>query len=107
MRKLVNLLVRQDELSHDEFVDYWLTEHAPMAEELPGVRKYTTSVPGDPEKAAYDGIAELYLEDGTSVSDVFASEAGQRIQADTENFLNDEAGEILVVEESVQFGTDE
>ena len=106
MRKLVNLLVRQDGLSHDEFVDYWLTEHAPMAEDLPGVRKYTTSVPADPEKAAYDGIAELYLEDDTSVGDVFASEAGQRIQADTENFLDDDAGEILVVEESVQFSAD-
>src|SRR6056297_2450023 len=106
MRKLVNLLVRQDGLSHEEFADYWLTEHAPMAESLPGVRKYTTSVPADPEKAAYDGIAELYLEDDASVGEVFASEAGQRIQADTENFLDDDAGEILVVEESVQFTAD-
>lgn len=106
MRKLVNLLVRQDGLSHEEFVDYWLTEHAPLAESLPGVSEYTTSVPADPEKAAYDGIAELYLEDGTTIGDVFASDAGEEIQADTENFLDDEAGEILVVDETVQFATD-
>jgi len=106
MQKFVNLLVRQDGLSHEEFVDYWLNEHAPLAESLPGVRKYATSVPTAPKKTAYDGIAELYLESGTNVTKVFESEAGQRLQADTENFLNDDAGEILVVDETVQFGDD-
>lgn len=106
MRKLVNLLVRKDGMTHDEFVEYWLTEHAPLAEGLPGVHTYTTSVPADPEQTTYDGIAELYFEEGTSVGDVFGSEAGQQIQADTENFLDDEAGEILIVDETVQFGSD-
>lgn len=105
MRKAVNLLVRREDMTHEEFVDYWLEEHAPMAESMPGVTRYTTSVPADPERAAYDGIAELYLEEGTSVSEVFSSEAGERIQADTENFLDNEAGEFLVVEETVQFDT--
>jgi len=103
MRKLVNLLVRKDGMTHDEFVEYWLTEHAPLAEDLPGVHTYTTSVPADPEQARYDGIAELHFEDGTSVGEVFASEAGKQIQADTENFLDDDAGEILIVDETVQF----
>lgn len=103
MRKLVNLLVRKAELSHNEFREYWLNEHAPLAEELSGVRKYATSVPADPSKSPYDGIAELYLEEGVSVSDVFSSEAGSRLQADAETFLNQEAGEILVVDETVQY----
>jgi uncharacterized protein (TIGR02118 family) len=107
MRKLVNLLVRRDGLSHEEFVDYWLNEHAPMAESLPGVQGYATSVPADPDQTAYDGIAELYLASDASVGDVFANEAGERIQADTENFLDDDAGEIVVVEETVQFEADE
>lgn len=106
MRKLVNLLVRQDGLSHEEFRDYWLNEHAPLAEALPGVTEYATSVPIDPEEAAYDGIAELYIETDTTVADVFASETGQRLQADTENFLNVDASEILVVDETVQFTDD-
>lgn len=103
MRKLVNLLVRRAELSHDEFREYWLDEHAPLAEELPGVRKYTTSIPDDPSKSPYDGIAELYLEEGASVSDIFSSEAGSRLQADAETFLDQTAGEILVVDETIQF----
>ncbi|MFB6084410.1 MAG: EthD domain-containing protein [Halorientalis sp.] len=102
----MNLLVRQDGLSHEEFRDYWLNEHAPLAEALSGVTEYATAVPTDPEKAAYDGIAELYLEADTTVADVFASEAGQRLQADTENFLDVDAGEILVVDETVQFSDD-
>lgn len=103
MRKAVNLLVRRPDLTHEEFVDYWLEEHAPMAEDLPGVTKYTTSIPADPERSTYDGIAELYLEDDASVGDVFSSDAGRRVQADTENFLDDEAGEFIVVDETVQF----
>ena len=103
MRKAVNLLVRRDDMTHDEFVEYWLEEHAPMAESLPGVEKYTTSVAVDPERTVYDGIAELYLAEGTGVGDVFGSEPGEQLQADTENFLDNEASEFLVVEQSVQF----
>lgn len=103
MRKVVNLLVRKDDMTHEEFETYWLEEHAPMAESLPGVRQYSTSVPANPEKAAYDGIAELYLEAGVSVGEVFGSDAGERIQADTANFLDDDASDLLIVEETVQF----
>lgn len=103
MRKVVNLLVRAEEMTHEEFADYWLNEHAPLAESLPGVWQYSTSLPADPEKAAYDGIAELYLEDETSVGEVFSTETGEHIQADTANFLNDEESDLLVVEETVQF----
>ena len=103
MRKVVNLLVRKNGMTHAEFESYWLEEHAPMAESLPGVRQYSTSIPSDPEKATYDGIAELYLEPETSVGDVFGSAAGERIQDDTANFLDNEASDLLVVEETVQF----
>lgn len=107
MHKAVNLLVRRDDLSHDEFVEYWLEEHAPLAQSLPGVVKYTTSLPADPARTTYDGIAELSLAEGTSVGEVFESEAGKRLQADTENFLDESAGEFMVVTETVQFETDD
>jgi uncharacterized protein (TIGR02118 family) len=107
MRKVVNLLVRSEEMTHEEFAGYWLDEHAPMAEELPGVTQYSTSLPAEPSKAAYDGIAELYLEPDTTVGDVFGTEAGQAIQEDTANFLDTEASDLLVVEETVQFSEDD
>jgi len=103
MRKVVNLLVRKPDLSHEAFREYWYEEHAPLAEDLPGVWEYATSVPTDPEKAAYDGIAELYLESGAGLGDVFGTPAGERIQADMANFLDEAACDLLVVDETVQF----
>ncbi|MFB6070611.1 MAG: EthD family reductase [Halanaeroarchaeum sp.] len=106
MRKLVNLLVRKQGMGHEEFRSYWLEEHAPLAADLPGVRRYATSLPADPEKAAYDGIAELYLEPDWSVGEVFSTDVGREIQADTENFADEASGEVLVVDETVQFDGD-
>ena len=103
MRKVVNLLVRDPDLTHDAFATYLREEHAPLAEALPGVETYTISLPADPEKSAYDGIAELYLAEGTGPGDVFGSEAGERVQADTANFMDVEASDLLVVDEEVRF----
>ena len=103
MRKLVNLLVRKDGMTHEDFRDYWLEEHAPLARDLPGVVKYVTSLPADPEKSDYDGIAELYLREDADVASVFGSEPGKTVQADTDNFLDTDAGEIVIVDQTVQF----
>lgn len=103
MIKLVDLLVRRDGWNHEEFVEYWYEEHSPLARELPGVQKYATSVPADPEKAGYDGVVELYFEDSSDIAAAFDSEAGERLQADAAEFVDLDAGPTLVVEETVQF----
>lgn len=100
--KLVDLLVREDGWTHEEFVERWQGEHADLAEELPGLKKYVTSVPKDPEKAGYDGLLELYFEDSAAIGEAFESEVGQRVQEDAAEFVDMEAGPTLVVEESVQ-----
>lgn len=102
MRKVLNLLVRSPDMSHEAFATYLREEHAPLAEDLPGIETYTISLPADPEKAAYDGIAELYLESGTSVGELFGTEVGEAVQADTANFMDTEASELLVVDEEVR-----
>jgi len=108
MIKLVNLLVRADDLTHDEFVDYWYDEHVPLAEELPHARKYATSVPTDPERSEYDGVVELYFDDMGDLKAAFDSEVGREVQADLEAFAKPDAGQTLYVEETVQFDeTDE
>lgn len=103
MLKLVNLLVRADDLTHEEFVDYWFDEHAPLAEDLPHAKKYATSVPGDPERSEYDGVVELYFEDMGDLQAAFESEVGQAVQADLAEFAKPDAGPTLYVEETVQF----
>ncbi|WP_101297434.1 EthD domain-containing protein [Halegenticoccus soli] len=103
MVTLIELLVRKDGLTHEEFVDYWFETHSPIAKELPGLERYVTSVPKDPERAGYDGVLELTFEDADALKAAFDSEAGERTMADAENFVEVGAGPRLVVEETVQF----
>jgi len=106
MVKLVNLLVRQDDMSHEEFVEYWYEEHVPLAEELPHANKYATSVPTAPERSEYDGIVELYFDDMSDLQAAFESEVGQEVQADLAHFAKPDAGPTLYVDETVQMGGD-
>ncbi|SFR66307.1 EthD family reductase [Halogeometricum limi] len=102
MIKLVNLVSRREGYTHEEFVERWLGEHTDIAKEMPGLKKYTTSVPTDPERSEYDGIVELYFEDMAALSAAFESEAGERTNADAAEFIDMEAGPTMYVEETVQ-----
>ncbi len=57
------LLTRREDMTHDDFRDYWLDEHAPLVAEMPGVVGYTTTLPTEPDHAEFDGVADLYFED--------------------------------------------
>lgn len=103
MIKLVNMLVRADDLTHDEFVEYWYDEHVPLAKDLPHATKYATSVPTDPDRSEYDGVVELYFEDMGDLQAAFESEVGREVQADLANFAKPDEGPTLYVEETVQF----
>ena len=102
MIKVVEFVVRDGELTHEEFADYWLDEHSPIAAELPGLKRYVTSLPTDPGCADYDGVLELYFEDMDAYADAFESDAGERTLADAESFLDVGAGPRMIVEETVQ-----
>jgi uncharacterized protein (TIGR02118 family) len=90
-------LVRQDGMSHEEFVDYWQTNHTPIAREIEGVVKYNTVIPADPANAEFDGVAELYFDDLEKLYDALGSEGSRdydpdrgkakEARADVDNFL--------------------
>jgi len=103
MVKMVVLLVREESLSYEEFLTYWEEEHVPMVKALPDVRRYVTSHPTDPEKSAYDGVAEVYFDDMDELGAAFESEAGQALQADAAEFTDPEAGAVLYMDEREQF----
>lgn len=102
MTKIVDLLVRKDGYTHEEFVDRWQGDHAELAKNLPGLQRYVTSVPTKPEKAAYDGILELYFDDMAALSEAFDSELAENVQADAAEFIDLGTGPRLIVEETVQ-----
>lgn len=101
MAKMIILLVRDDSLSHEEFAERLREEHVPLAEDLPGLVEYRTSLPRDPSRAAYDGVSELSFADAAAVGKAFDSEAGDRLQADAAEFMDVEANETLIVDETV------
>ncbi|MFB6121815.1 MAG: EthD domain-containing protein [Halobacteriaceae archaeon] len=90
-------LVRQDGMTHEEFVDHWQNNHTPIAREIEGVVKYNTVLPADPENAEFDGVAELYFEDLSKLYAALGSEGSRdydpnkgkakEAREDVDNFL--------------------
>jgi uncharacterized protein (TIGR02118 family) len=102
MVKIVDLLVRKDGYTHEEFAEQWQGSHAELAKDLPGLQRYVTSVPTDPESAEYDGVLELYFDDMSALGEAFDSELAEAVQDDAAEFIDLEAGPRLIVEEAVQ-----
>lgn len=115
MYKHTALLVRQPELSHEAFVDYWRDEHTPIATDIEGVVRYQQVLPTDPDAAEFDGLAELYFETleelhaalGSSVSRNYDpnKEIAAQARSDVDNFLAIDERPRFIGEEVIQ--TDE
>jgi uncharacterized protein (TIGR02118 family) len=113
MYKHAAFLVRQDDMSHEEFVDYWQENHTPIAREIEGVVRYATVEPFDADNAPFDGIAELYFDDLDELYDALGSEGSRdyapdrgkakEAREDVDNFLAIDERPRLIGEERVQF----
>ncbi|MFP9190535.1 EthD family reductase [Natronosalvus vescus] len=105
-------LVRQEGMSHEEFVEYWQEKHTPIAREIEGVVRYATVLPADPENAEFDGIAELYFEDLEALYDALGSEGSRdydpdrgkakEAREDVDNFLAIEERPRFIGQETLQ-----
>ena len=98
MIKFTILLRKRNDLTHDEFVDYHKTRHAPLFKSLPEVQQYVrkyvqghalpVALPGMPPPA-YDGTTELWFDDIGSIAKVFtAPRYMEMIRPDEEKFLD-------------------
>ena len=102
MIKVVEFLVRAEGTSHEEFREYWLGDHSELAAALPGLRRYVTGLPTDPEAAEYDGVLELYFDSVDDYRAAFGSDVGSDVLDDAATFLEPDAGPRMIVEETVQ-----
>ena len=109
MIKMTILLRRKPEMSHDEFIAYHRTKHAPLfrslAEVKQHVRRYVQChatgepLPGLPDNHI-DGSTELWFDDVAGLAGVFQSANYMKtIRPDEEKFLDLHACEFLVGEE--------
>jgi uncharacterized protein (TIGR02118 family) len=100
MLKIVALAEKRDDMTWEEFVDYWEHEHEEPIAELPNLKRYTIAPAIDPENAAWDGVANLYFESTDDIDDAFTEERLEAIRADEEKFVK--TVETFVVSEQVQ-----
>ncbi len=90
MIKVLGLLTRKPELTHEQFVKHWYEVHGPLALAVPGVRRYvqshitgTRTRPDIPETdVEVDGIAELWYDDAESMRRAVASPEMKRLTDD-------------------------
>lgn len=105
MIKIVSLLVRRPEFSHEDFVRHWVETHAPLARDVPGLRRYVQSHiasertrPDIPAlDVAVDGIAELWFDDADAMARAAESAEMKRLHADGALFIG--TIKTMVVEE--------
>mgnify|MGYP005821302453 CR=1 FL=1 len=95
MIKVLSLLTRKPELSHEAFVRHWYDIHGPLALAVPGIRRYvqshimdTASRPDIPETdVEVDGVAELWYDDLESLRRAGATPEMKRLTDDGALFI--------------------
>ena len=101
MFKAIVLLTRAEGASPEEFRAWWLGQHAPLARQLPGVRRLVFNVV-ESEGAPCDGVSELWFDSREAFDGAYATEIGRAVIADS---LAHVSGRVrLFVDEQVQMG---
>ncbi|TDR90373.1 EthD domain-containing protein [Enterovirga rhinocerotis] len=95
MIKMIALLKRKDHLTYEEFIEHWTEIHAPLAYDVPGIRRYVQNhivtrqsradIPDIPVDA--DGVAELWFDDAAAMAKVHGTPQMQRLLADGATFI--------------------
>ena len=101
MFKAVILLTRKDGMSRDEFRQWMLVRHAPLAKQLPGLRKLVFNIVEN-EDAPYDGVSELWFDSREAFDAAYATEIGKGVAGDS--LANVKARIRLFCDEQVQIG---
>lgn len=114
MKKITILLTRRDDLTHEQFIEYWTQKHTPLLATLPSdevtVKRYVQLYPTDDsipgvETAAVDGVAELWVDSVDDAAKWFTSDTYTTVVAeDEERFLDRSKTRFLYATEQVIFG---
>lgn len=104
MIEMVQFLVQREGYDHEEFVERWRGDHADLARELPGLERYSTVVPTDPERSEYDGVVELGFRSEAALKEAFDSDAGRELRVDAAEFVDFEESARMIAEETVHVG---
>jgi uncharacterized protein (TIGR02118 family) len=101
MFKAIILLTRGEGTSRGEFRSWWLEQHAPLARQLPGLRRLVFNVV-ESDEAPYDGVSELWFDTREDFDAAYASGIGTQVAADSLANVSDRVR--LFVDERTQLG---
>lgn len=79
--KAIILLARRDDMTAADFRHWWLEEHAPLAAQLPGVRRITFNLVEDATDV--DGVSELWFDSRADFDAAYATDLGRAVAADS------------------------
>lgn len=101
MYSIIGVLKKPSDWTTEQFRDWWVNDHAEIAKQLPGLRRYTIhplshnfdpvdgSLGGEP---SHDGVAFLWFDDEDAARSAFSSGAGQH---DVETFKKNPVSVII------------
>ena len=101
MFKLISLLARKPDTTHEQFVQHWTGVHARLATEISQLVRYEQNIFPDGPVGGVDGIAILWFSNKEELGAFRESAAGQRWIADTGEFMDNERSQNFMVRESV------
>jgi len=103
MLKFIVVAYRRPDITHAEFRRHLRDVHAPLAANLPGLRKYVQNlVAPDPSRTpAWDAVIELYFENWETMEAAWASPQGAASDADLPAFADLTRTTWSVVEEVI------
>jgi uncharacterized protein (TIGR02118 family) len=105
MVKFVVVLYRRPDLSPEAFSENLRGEHGPLAEQLPGLRRYIQNrVAPDPTRGhpGWDAVVELYWDDIGSMEAAWASPEGKRATDHLAAFVDLSRSTWSIVNEEVR-----
>lgn len=83
MFKVMILLTRRADMTREEFCSWWVDEHAPLAKNLPGVRRIVFNLVDSSAEVDVDGITELWFDTSEDFHNAYATDIGQAVAADS------------------------
>ena len=99
--KIMMKVYAKEGMSKDEFINHWLTKHAPLAKKKFGdkLKKYVINIvmSADGEEPGYQGTAELWFENMKTLRKTMSSPAFEQVMAAAENFAR--KGTMVILEE--------
>ena len=107
MINAITIIKKKQNLTYENFQNYWKNEHAEIVTRSPLVGTYVQSHPIYNDKLTYedtvDGIAEIWFEDTNAMRSLAATKEYQDIQNDEKVFIDGSAVRLIIAEDIITF----